>query len=211
MSPEQARGDRDLDGRVDLYACGVILYEALTGRRPFNASSYERLLLQILSSSPRPASELRPALPKRFDGVIEKAMARNRDDRFENASEFQQELQSWRSAADRSESVPVADSAPPLASLSRVKSAALSYGPEAPISTVEIPISFGTDTLSSAESAAFDKVDADAAAEATDVMDCPTSDAAESTAPSSRRKADVEEDPTQLMPRPAPGAPGKSR
>jgi serine/threonine-protein kinase len=52
MSPEQARGERDLDGRVDLYACGVMLYEALTGRRPFNASSYERLLLQIISSTP---------------------------------------------------------------------------------------------------------------------------------------------------------------
>ena len=46
MSPEQARGDRDLDARVDLYACGVVFYEALTGRRPFTASNYNALLLQ---------------------------------------------------------------------------------------------------------------------------------------------------------------------
>jgi len=47
MSPEQARGDRDLDARVDLYACGVIMYEALTARRPFLAANYNALLLQI--------------------------------------------------------------------------------------------------------------------------------------------------------------------
>ncbi|MGO8994808.1 MAG: serine/threonine-protein kinase [Polyangiaceae bacterium] len=96
MSPEQARGDRNLDARVDLYACGVILYEALTGRRPFTAANYNALLLQILTTSPRPARELRPALPQGFDEVLEKALARNRDDRFQSAAEFQRELQSLR-------------------------------------------------------------------------------------------------------------------
>jgi serine/threonine-protein kinase len=96
MSPEQARGDRNLDARVDLYACGVIMYEALTGRRPFTAANYNALLLQILTTKPRPARELRPALPQGFDAVLDKAMARAREDRFQTAAEFQRDLQSLR-------------------------------------------------------------------------------------------------------------------
>jgi serine/threonine-protein kinase len=96
MAPEQARGERDLDARVDLYACGVILYEALTGRRPFTASNYNALLLQILTATPRPASQLRPALPPGFDAVIEKAMARRREERYATASDFQRDLQALR-------------------------------------------------------------------------------------------------------------------
>jgi serine/threonine-protein kinase len=96
MSPEQARGDRNLDARVDLWACGVILYEAITGRRPFTAANYNALLLQILTTQPRPARELRPALPFGFDEVIDRSMARNREDRFQSSAEFQRELQALR-------------------------------------------------------------------------------------------------------------------
>jgi len=96
MSPEQARGDRNLDARVDLYACGVIMYEALTGRRPFTAANYNALLLQILMTKPRPARELRPALPQGFDAVLDKSMARAREDRYQTAAEFQRDLQSLR-------------------------------------------------------------------------------------------------------------------
>jgi serine/threonine-protein kinase len=96
MSPEQARGDRNLDARVDLYACGVMLYEALTGRRPFMAANYNALLLQILTSRPRPARELRPALPSGFDAVLDKSLARSRDDRYQTAADFQRDLQTLR-------------------------------------------------------------------------------------------------------------------
>ena len=96
MAPEQARGERDLDARVDLYACGVILYETLTGKRPFTALNYNALLVQVLSSTPRPASDLRPALPAAFSAVIEKAMARRREDRYASAAEFQRDLQALR-------------------------------------------------------------------------------------------------------------------
>jgi serine/threonine-protein kinase len=92
MSPEQARGDRNLDARVDLWAAGVILYEAITGRRPFIASNYNALLLQILTAAPRPARELRPTLPMDFDRLLERSMARAREDRYATAHEFQQDL-----------------------------------------------------------------------------------------------------------------------
>ncbi|MFW5741483.1 MAG: serine/threonine-protein kinase, partial [Myxococcota bacterium] len=65
MAPEQARGEH-IDHRVDIYACGVILYEALTGRRPFIASNYNALVVQVLSAQPRDPRELRPAIPSAF-------------------------------------------------------------------------------------------------------------------------------------------------
>jgi serine/threonine protein kinase len=92
MSPEQARGDRDLDARVDIYGCGVMMYEMLTGRRPFRASNYNALLVQILSAQPAPARELRGDLPVGFDRVIQKSMRRARDERYQNAGEFQKDL-----------------------------------------------------------------------------------------------------------------------
>jgi serine/threonine protein kinase len=101
MSPEQARGERDLDGRVDMYACGVLGYEAVTGRRPFQANNYNTLLLQILSAKLRPPWQLRPDLPPAFSRVIEKAMSRKREDRYQSAAEFQQDLQRLRAPVSR--------------------------------------------------------------------------------------------------------------
>jgi hypothetical protein len=92
LAPEQARGDRNLDARVDLYACGVMLYEALTGKRPFTGSNYNALLINILTGAPRPARELRPALPADLDLVLDKAMARERHQRYQTAVDFQADL-----------------------------------------------------------------------------------------------------------------------
>jgi serine/threonine-protein kinase len=115
MSPEQARGDRNLDARVDLWACGVLLYEALTGKRPFHAANYNALLLQILSTKPRPARDLRPSIPLEFEVILGRAMARNRDERYRSATDFQRDLaqlradvipQSMAYAASRSQGSP---------------------------------------------------------------------------------------------------------
>ena len=96
MSPEQARGDRNLDTRVDLYACGVLAYEAATGRRPFVANNYNALLLQIISDNPPAVHTLRADIPPSFERVIQKAMSRQREDRYQSAAEFQRELQKLR-------------------------------------------------------------------------------------------------------------------
>jgi serine/threonine protein kinase len=88
MSPEQASGARDLDGRVDLYACGVILYEALTGRRPFVASTHQALLWNIMKTEPTAPSKLRKGFPSALESVIARAMARDRALRYGYAHEF---------------------------------------------------------------------------------------------------------------------------
>ena len=93
MSPEQARGERNLDGRVDVYACGVVLYEAIAGKRPFLAPNYNALLLAIINTNPRPLREVRPSTPPELEAIIQHAMAKNRNDRYASAKLFLRDLQ----------------------------------------------------------------------------------------------------------------------
>jgi serine/threonine protein kinase len=88
MAPEQARGDSTLDQRVDLWAVGVILYEALTGRRPFVASNYNALLVRILTSRPRSVQKVLPGLRDEVAALVDRALSKLREDRFQTAREF---------------------------------------------------------------------------------------------------------------------------
>ena len=116
MSPEQARGERDLDGRVDVYACGVLLYEMLTGVRPFSAPSEHAVLLKILSDRPAALATLRPSIPRELDAIIQKAMARDREERYATADEFINALEELRplfhEAATSSRARPLPPAAP---------------------------------------------------------------------------------------------------
>jgi eukaryotic-like serine/threonine-protein kinase len=82
MSPEQARGDEDLDPRVDVYALGVIMYEASTGRVPFQGSNYLSVISQVLGNDPIPPRQLVPTLSEEFEALVLRAMAKDRDDRY---------------------------------------------------------------------------------------------------------------------------------
>jgi serine/threonine-protein kinase len=95
MAPEQAKGSRDLDHRVDLYAAGVILYEAVTGEVPFNADTFNELLFKIVLETPRPIEQVVPELDPAFGTLINKAMARDPAARFQTAAEFQEAVQHW--------------------------------------------------------------------------------------------------------------------
>ncbi|WP_437738918.1 serine/threonine-protein kinase [Sorangium sp. So ce1335] len=99
MAPEQARGDMDLDHRLDLWAVGVILYEALTGQRPFVAHNYNALLIQILTLWHRPVTELDPSISPALSRLVDRALAKEREERFQSAREFQEALRRIRSQA----------------------------------------------------------------------------------------------------------------
>jgi serine/threonine protein kinase len=86
MSPEQARGDDELDARVDVYALGVILYEATTGRVPFVGTNYLSVISQVLNEEPRPPRELRPELSEEFEAVVLRAMSKDRAERYPSAN-----------------------------------------------------------------------------------------------------------------------------
>ncbi len=98
MSPEQSRGFK-LDGRSDLYAVGVILYQMLTGRVPFDSESAVEILHKHIHEAPIPPSQILGTEPDALEAVCLKAMSKDREARFANAAEFRDALV----AAGRSE------------------------------------------------------------------------------------------------------------
>ncbi|HEY0255507.1 MAG TPA: serine/threonine-protein kinase [Kofleriaceae bacterium] len=92
MSPEQARGDEDLDHRVDVYALGVIMYETAAGRVPFAGTNYLSVISQVLNEQPKPLREIRPELSEEFEAIVQKAMAKDRNDRYVDAEAMQRDV-----------------------------------------------------------------------------------------------------------------------
>lgn len=95
MAPEQARGGAGIDHRVDLYAIGVILYQAVVGKVPFDAETFNELLFKIVLESPPPLTERVPSIDPHFAALVEKAMARDAAARFQTAEEFQSAMRAW--------------------------------------------------------------------------------------------------------------------
>jgi len=103
MSPEQMSSSRNVDMRTDIWALGVILYESLTGRVPFEAETMPQLCGMILQDPPRPLQELRPDLPPALQHAVLRCLEKNRDQRFNNVAELAHALAPFgRHAAQRS-------------------------------------------------------------------------------------------------------------
>ena len=98
MSPEQALGDREVDGRSDVYSLGVLGYQMLTGRLPFSAGNSMALLLKHVSEPPRPIAELRTDTPKSLREAVERALMKSPEDRWPTASSMREALLSDRGA-----------------------------------------------------------------------------------------------------------------
>jgi len=93
MSPEQAKGEGDVDARADLWALGVILYEALTGEVPFDAANYNALMLCIITEPHKPVSQVNREVPPALSAVIDNLLKKDRSQRIRSAGQLATELE----------------------------------------------------------------------------------------------------------------------
>jgi len=91
MSPEQIQGERG-DTRSDIYAWGIIMYEFLTGRPPYDGDNWMAVMAGHLNKAPEPITKVNPACPPALDAVVRKAMRRQPDNRYQSADELLADL-----------------------------------------------------------------------------------------------------------------------
>ena len=112
MSPEQALGERELDGRSDLYSLAVVGYHMLVGETPFKAANTPAMLVKHVSERPRPVRERRPEVPAYLAVAIDRALAKRPEDRWSDAAEFRDALDAAK-ASSRYRPPPVPPPLPP--------------------------------------------------------------------------------------------------
>ncbi len=88
MAPEQMRSSRDVDARTDVWSLGVVLFELLTGRSPFEAETMPELCLKIVNEPPTPLVSLRPVIPPGLAAVVDRCLEKDRTRRYANAAEL---------------------------------------------------------------------------------------------------------------------------
>jgi serine/threonine protein kinase len=131
MSPEQARG-RPVDARTDVYSAGVMLYEMLTGRLPFQATNYHALLFAILEETPPSIASLRGDVPPALVAVVERAMSRDINTRFQSADELRAALAPFSQQGSSSTDAYAATAAIPQVAMMTANTIAAPSQPGAP-------------------------------------------------------------------------------
>ena len=112
MSPEQIRGDT-LDARTDIFSLGLVLYEMATGRQAFSGPTGGVIIEAVLTRAPAPARNINPNIPEKLEEIINKALHKDKAQRYQHAAEVRNDLQQldrgsdsgWRSAAGSTETV----------------------------------------------------------------------------------------------------------
>jgi serine/threonine protein kinase len=98
MSPEQLAGKK-IDGRSDLFSLGVTLYQMLSGHLPFTVESMSQLMFAIANTQHPPIRQYNPALPEWVDAIVDKALAKDADQRFQTGAELAEAIRKARALA----------------------------------------------------------------------------------------------------------------
>src|SRR5262245_21453485 len=109
MSPEQVGGSEAVDGRADIFSTGVVLYELLSGRKPFEGDSPTSVIVKILKDEPVPIDSVAAGLPPELVAAVMKALHKDPAERFQTADAFSRELQNIRRGLHPSASKPNLD------------------------------------------------------------------------------------------------------
>jgi len=100
MSPEQASGQKEIDARSDLYSLGIVGYQMLTGRLPFEGESAQEVLVQHITATPRPLEKERPDLPDDLLDAVSKCLAKKPEERWQSAADLLRSLEVAVSTGD---------------------------------------------------------------------------------------------------------------
>ena len=123
MSPEQVRGE-DVDHRADIWSLGVVLYEALSGRLPFEGNQAHTMILSILESTPTNLRELEPSIPQELVNIVHQCLEKNARSRYRDTNELVADLEGFR--LSRSVATPGSDASAVRSLVARSTTRALS-------------------------------------------------------------------------------------